>query len=63
MDKKLYTVMLLVYIGAGLVIVYRAYQMGPGPSDADLIKALENGASNVVREQVEAAAAAKATEN
>ena len=63
MEKKLYIAMLLVYIGAGVTIAYRSYQIQPGPSNDELLQAIENGAANVLREQAEVLAAAKASEN
>lgn len=62
MEKKLYIAALIVYIGAGCILAYRSYQLGTGPSDEELLKAIENGVAKLSGENIETVAAQKAAE-
>lgn len=66
MEKKMVTVTFAVYIGVALLIGYRMYKMENGPTNSELIQAIENGAANATREHyqgVEKATSETASQN
>lgn len=54
-DSKLVTVTFCLYIGVALLIGYRMYKMEDGPSNSELLEAIENGAANATREHFDQA--------
>jgi len=52
-----------VYIGVALFIGYKTSQIADGPTNTEILHALENGAADAIRSDVESAAAEQAVNN